>query len=253
MDISRHYIARKVPEITLLFWVVKLLTTAMGEASSDYLVNRYNPFIAVILAGLILLVGLYFQFKSIRYRPFVYWFSVSMVAVFGTMAADGLHIKLGVPYIISSIFFAAVLIFVFFVWNRTEHNLSIHSINTFRREIFYWSIVLITFALGTALGDLTASSFGLGYLDSGILFLVLFMIPLLGQKYVKAREVLTFWSAYILTRPLGASFADWFSKPKAIKGLGYGEARVALILIAVIVIYVSFMTLSKRELKRENP
>ena len=153
---------RKVPEITLIFWVVKLLSTAMGEATSDYFVFKINPYLAVLLGGICLAVALIIQFSVHRYKPWAYWLAVVMVAIFGTMAADALHIQLGVPYAVSTVLFAVILAVVFVVWYKSEKTLSIHSINNPRRELFYWATVLATFALGTAAGDLTATTLGLG-------------------------------------------------------------------------------------------
>jgi len=252
MDLSKKYLFRKVPEITLLFWVVKLVTTALGEATSDYLVLRYNPYLAVITTGVLLLLALIWQFKAKKYYPITYWVTAAMVAIFGTMAADGLHIQLGVPYIVSSAFFAICLIVIFIWWQKVEHTLSIHTINTRRRELFYWATVIATFALGTALGDLTATTFGLGYFVSGILFFVLFLTPFVLKGLFKINEILAFWTAYVLTRPLGASFADWFSKPKAIGGLDHGDGHTAILLGLIFFVLVLFMTFNARERKLEK-
>ena len=157
----------KVPEVTAFFWIVKALTTGMGESTSDFLVHRLVPEIAVVLGGIAFVVALYLQFSSDRYVPWRYWLAVAMVGVFGTMCADVLHVGLGVPYIVSTIFYAVVLAVVFRTWYRSEGTLSIHSITTERRELFYWAAVLATFALGTAAGDLTAVTFGLGYFGFG--------------------------------------------------------------------------------------
>jgi uncharacterized membrane-anchored protein len=242
---------RKVPEITILFWVVKLLTTAMGESTSDYLVFRINPYIAVALGGVGLVVALAFQFRARRYVTWIYWLAVVMVAVFGTMAADVLHVQFGVPYLVSTTFFASALAVVFIVWNKSEKTLSIHSINNRRREIFYWATVMATFALGTAAGDMTAITLGLGYFSSGLLFTALIAIPALARWLFGAGEVLTFWCAYVLTRPLGASFADWFGKPKSAGGLGLGDGTVSFGLTILIVIFVGYMTFNRDEAKNE--
>jgi uncharacterized membrane-anchored protein len=159
---SRHAFS-KVPEITAFFWIVKALTTAMGESTSDFLVHTLVPEIAVVLGGIAFAIALYLQFGKDRYVPWAYWLAVAMVGVFGTMAADVLHVGLGVPYIASTIFYAIVLAAVFRLWYVSEGTLSIHSITTPRRELFYWAAVLATFALGTAAGDLTAVTLGLGY------------------------------------------------------------------------------------------
>ena len=232
----------KVPEVTLLFWVTKLLTTAMGESTSDYLVKAYNPIFAVAVGTLILLGVVAFQVGKDRYIPWVYWLAVLMVAVVGTMAADVLHKQLGVTYLISSLFFAAVLTAVFVAWHRIEGTLSIHSITTMRRELFYWSAVMATFALGTASGDFTAHTLKLGYFGSAVLFALVILIPALGYRFFHMNEVLAFWFAYILTRPVGASIADWLGKPKHLSGMALGDGPVSLAFGVLIVACVSAMT-----------
>lgn len=249
MNIHARYALRKVPEITIFFWIVKLLTTAMGESTSDFLVFKINPYIAVALGFIALAAALLLQFSVRRYIAWVYWLSVAMVAVFGTMAADVLHIQLGVPYILSTLFFAIVLATVFIVWQRSEKTLSIHSINTRRREMFYWATVLATFALGTAAGDMTATTLGLGYFSSGLMFAGLIVIPALAYWLFDLNEIVAFWAAYVLTRPLGASFADWMGKPKAVGGLGLGDGTVSLALTVLIICFVGYMTLSRKRAK----
>ena len=192
----------------------------MGEATSDYLDHRFSPYLAATIAFIAFAIALVLQFKQDRYRPWVYWFAVAMVAVFGTMAADGLHVEVGVPYIASSLFYAVVLVVVLTTWYKTEGTLSIHSVHTPRREMFYWLTVLSTFAMGTALGDLTATTFNLGYLHSGILFAVIFAVPGICYWLFRLNAIVAFWFAYIITRPLGASFADWMGVPKNVGGSG---------------------------------
>lgn len=245
MELNKRTL-RKVPEITLIFWVIKILTTAMGEATSDFFDLKYNPYVVVPLGGLILLICLFIQISRPKYNVWSYWITVVMVAVFGTMAADSLHIQLKVPYIISSIFFAIILAAVFISWQKIEHNLSIHSIYTTRREILYWLCVLFTFALGTAVGDLTATTFKLGYLTSGIIFSVLFLIPAVVYLFNKKHTVLLFWIAYILTRPLGASFADYTSKSRSIGGLNYGDSHVAIVLTIAIFLLVLLLSIRQK-------
>jgi uncharacterized membrane-anchored protein len=244
---------RKVPEITAFFWVIKLLTTAMGEAASDFIVFKYNPYLAVLLGGVALGVALYIQFSVRRYNAWVYWFAVSMVAVFGTMAADGLHIQLHVPYVASTIFFAMMLAGVFLVWRQTERTLSIHSINTRRRELFYWLTVLSTFALGTAAGDLAATTFGLGYFTAGLVFLGFILVPAIIYWVTRNHEILWFWAAYVLTRPLGASFADWTSKAKSVGGLNYGDGHIAIVLAVVIFVLVAYLAVTRKDVKSNRP
>ncbi len=225
----------KVPEVTAWFWLVKALTTAMGESTSDFLVHTLVPEIAVLLGAIAFAVAFYIQFTKDRYIPWCYWLAVAMVGVFGTMAADVLHVGLGVPYIASTIFYAIVLAAVFRTWYVVEGTLSIHSIHTPRRELFYWAAVLATFALGTAAGDLTANSFGLGYFGSIWLFAAIIAIPAIGWFRFGMGSILAFWFAYVMTRPLGASVADWLAKPN---GVGLGTGLVSLGFAAAIVLIV---------------
>jgi uncharacterized membrane-anchored protein len=237
----------KVPEVTALFWLTKLLTTAMGESTSDYLVQRMNPVVAVGIGGLVLIGALVLQFRADRYVPWTYWFNVVMVAVVGTMAADVLHIQFHVPYAVSTAFFALVLTVVFVTWSRVEGTLSIHSIVTPRREAFYWAAVMATFALGTAAGDLTATTLGLGYPSSAVLFAALITIPAVGYWRFHLNAVLAFWTAYVLTRPVGASIADWLGKPKHLSGLGWGDGTVSLVFGVLIVVCVAALTRAERQ------
>jgi uncharacterized membrane-anchored protein len=240
----------KVPELTLLFWTIKLLSTAMGESTSDYLVFHIDPYVAVVVGCLGLLVALALQLRAPRYRAPVYWLTVVMVAVFGTMVADVLHVVLHVPYLVSSVALALSLAVVFVAWYRVERTLSIHTIVTPRRELFYWATVMATFALGTALGDLTAATLGLGYLASALLFAVLFVIPAVGYRYLGWDAVAAFWSSYVITRPLGASVADWLGKP-FLGGLGIGDGPVAIGLTIGIVILVGYLAVSRLDVPVE--
>ena len=240
---------RKVPEITVYFWIVKLLTTAMGESTSDYLVYQINPYIAVVLGCLGLGIALLLQLLVRRYVAWIYWWAVAMVAVFGTMAADVAHVVLGVPYLVSTIFFASVLTIVFAAWYATEKTLSIHSIRGGRRELFYWAAVMATFALGTAAGDMTASTLGLGYFPSLVLFAVLFALSALAYWRLGLNEIVAFWFAYVVTRPLGASFADWVGKP-FLGGLGLGDGSVALVLTALIICFVGYLTITRKDISQ---
>jgi uncharacterized membrane-anchored protein len=236
---------RRVPEITVVFWITKVLTTAMGEATSDFLVHRIDPFLAVALGGVGLLVALVLQFSVRRYVPWAYWLAVVMVAVSGTMAADVLHIEFGIPYSVSTAFFAVVLAAVFVLWQRSEKTLSIHSITTWHREAFYWATVMATFALGTAAGDMTATTLHLGYLLSGVVFTVLIAVPALAHRLFHVNAILSFWSAYIVTRPLGASFADWMGKPHSWGALGWGDAPVSLGLTVLIVACGAYLSVTR--------
>jgi uncharacterized membrane-anchored protein len=201
-----------------------------------------------------LVVALGLQFAAPRYVPWIYWLAVVMVAVFGTMAADVLHIQFGIPYAVSSVFFAVVLAGVFVVWYSTEHTLSIHTINTRRRETFYWLTVLATFALGTATGDMTASTFHLGYFVSGVAFTILIAVPAVAHRWFGLNAIFAFWFAYIVTRPLGASYADWLGVSHARGGLNWGSGTVSLGLTVLIVIAVALMSRGRdRELDDDQP
>ncbi|HEX4491155.1 MAG TPA: hypothetical protein VH914_08125 [Acidimicrobiia bacterium] len=242
--------ARRVPEVAVTFWIVKGLSTAMGESTSDYLVHVMAPELAVALGFCGFVAALVLQFRAGRYVAWTYWFAVVMVGVFGTMAADVVHVRLGVPYTASTIFYAAVLALVFIAWYRTEHTLSIHEIDTPRREAFYWATVAATFAMGTALGDFTAYTLKLGYFPSAILFAAVIAAVALGYRLRRGNAVLTFWIAYVMTRPLGASIADGLAKSHHDSGLGMGDGVVVLVFGALIVAMVTYLAITKRDVQR---
>jgi uncharacterized membrane-anchored protein len=246
---SREPLAAKVPEITALFWVIKIVTTGMGEATSDYLAS-----VSLVVAGVVgfagFCVALWLQLRTRRYVAPVYWFAVVMVAVFGTMAADGLHVGLAVPYAASTTFYALVLAIVFVLWYRSEGTLSIHSIVTRRRETYYWITVFVTFALGTATGDLTAMTLHLGFLASGIMFAVLITVPLVAWWRFRLNPVAAFWFAYVLTRPLGASFADWLGKSHALSGLNLGDGPVSGVASIIIIVLVSYVAITRHDIQQ---
>jgi uncharacterized membrane-anchored protein len=236
-------VAAKVPEITLLFWVVKLLTTAAGEAVSDYL-GLGNVVVGAAVELGLLVVAVVWQFRVRRYTAASYWFLAYAIAVFGTGASDTLHQVIGLPYAATTVLWALVLTLVFTVWHRREGTLSIHSIVTRRREAFYWATVFATFALGTALGDFTAVSLGLGYLASIGLFVVAILVPAAGWR-LGLGAVTSFWWAYVLTRPLGASAADYVSKTPSISGLGFGDGPTALVSTLAVAVAVAGLTLAR--------
>jgi uncharacterized membrane-anchored protein len=243
----------KVPMIIAFFWFTKVATTAFGESASDALNGLpTGPALAIPLMLIGLVWTLRRQFRRDRYDAWTYWSVVVMVAIFGTSAADALHVGLGVPYLISTIFYAIVLAVVFFVWHRSEGTLSIHSITTKRREAFYWATVLATFALGTACGDMTATTLHIGYLGSGFMFLGLIAIPWLGHRYLGLNEVFAFWMAYVLTRPLGASFADWMAVEPSRGGLGLGAGGASLILLAVVLLCIRRLATTKIDVLVED-
>ncbi len=241
----------KVPEITAIFWVLKLLTTGMGEAMSDFLGQNSVPLAALVgIFGLVL--ALWLQLRTEEYRAPYYWFAVMMVAIFGTMAADGVHIGASLPYTVTTPLYAMLVAAIFYFWYRSEGTLSIHSITTRRRECFYWAAVLGTFALGTAAGDLTALSLNLGYFPSVLLFAAIIAIPAIGWWRFNMNPIFAFWFAYIVTRPLGASFADWFSKPQSKTGLGLGDGTVSALALIVFIALVAYVTVTKCDVQSEH-
>jgi uncharacterized membrane-anchored protein len=234
------------PRITAVFWIIKILTTAMGESVSDYLVHGYNPYAAVLVGFVAFVIAIVLQYRTATYVPWTYWLAVLMVAVFGTMAADVLHVEFGVPYVASASLFAVGLVVIFTAWSRVEGTLSIHSISTTRRETFYWLAVLATFAMGTATGDLSAYTAQLGFLSSGLLFAAAFLLPAIAWRFFGLNAVVGFWIAYVLTRPLGASFSDWTGKSRHAGGLGIGDGPVALVLLILIAALVGQITIRER-------
>jgi uncharacterized membrane-anchored protein len=232
--------APKVAAVKPYFWALKLLSTAMGEAVSDFVVLDVNKYLGVFLGFVVFAAAITWQFRTPRYQTWPYWTAVSMVAVFGTMAADVIHVVLGLAYLVGAVFYAICLIVTFAVWYRTEGTLDIHSIVTRRREVFYWLAVIFTFAMGTALGDLFAITFHLGYLASAFVFTALICVPLAAWR-LGASPVLTFWVAYILTRPIGASFADFFGMAKNVSGMGFGHGAVSVVTLVAVVAFISYL------------
>jgi len=228
--LPRHFSASKVPEITILFWLLKLLTTALGESISDTLIHRFSSVPTVLTTGVLFAIVLTWQFTRSSYQTTPYWSAVLMVGVFGTMVADSFHIALGLNYATTVGLFGVSLVVVFASWYRTERDLSIHTITTPRRELFYWAAVCATFALGTATGDLTAITWHWGYLPSALFFSVVILLPGVAYRFVGASAVAAFWTSYVLTRPLGASYADWMGKDHSVGGLGWGSVHVAPVL-----------------------
>jgi uncharacterized membrane-anchored protein len=240
----------KVPEIAVIFWVLKLLTTGMGESMSDFLGQHSVPIAAAIgIFGLWFAIWL--QMRQREYRAPFYWFAVMMVAIFGTMAADGIHDGASIPYAVTTPLFALVTAGVFWFWYRSEGTLSIHSIMTRRREGFYWAAVLATFALGTAAGDLTATTLQLGFFGSVLLFAAIIAIPAIGWWRFDMNPIFAFWFAYVITRPLGASFADWFSKPPSTSGLGLGDGTVSGLALLVFIALVAYVTVTRCDVQGE--
>ncbi|HTW19572.1 MAG TPA: hypothetical protein VME70_05070 [Mycobacteriales bacterium] len=239
----------KVPEIIPLFWVVKVLTTAGGEATSDFL-TRYGNVVGGGIEVLEFAIGLLLQFSARRYRAFSYWWLAFSIAIFGTGIADFMHLDLHIPYFGTTLLWAAVLAAVFVLWHHAEGTLSIHSIHTRRREAYYWATVFATFALGTALGDYTASVLNMGYLGSAVFFGILIVLPGIAHWRFHLNAITAFWASYVLTRPLGASFADWFSKPQRIGGLHYGNGPTAAICFLLVAALVGYLAVARPDIQQ---
>ena len=240
--------AVKVPEVIALFWLVKLLTTAGGEAGSDYLAHYGN----VVGGGTVLLIfvaGAVLQSRTPIYRAVAYWSFAYAIAIFGTAVSDFLHLDLHMPYLQTSVLWALVLAAIFIVWYRAEGTLSIHSITTTRRELFYWSTVFATFALGTALGDYTAIALKLGYFSSIVLFGIIIVIPAAAYRWFGLNAVAAFWAAYVVTRPVGASVADYLSKPRANSGAGLGDGPTFAIFTAAVLLLVIYLSVARPDVQ----
>jgi uncharacterized membrane-anchored protein len=238
----------KVPHVAALFWIVKILTTGLGESASDFLAQK-TLLVPGLLGGIGLIAGLVLQIRSPRYHAPTYWFTVAMVAVFGTVVADLFNPMAGgvwsVPLPITAAGYAAALAACLTLWKRTEGTLSIHAIRTPRREAFYWATVLLTFALGTAAGDLTAFYLNWGFATSIECFAAAILVPAALWR-AGVNPVLTFWMAYILTRPLGASVADELGKDKPL-GLGFGDGRLTALGTALVIALVTYLWRSKAD------
>ncbi len=239
----------KVPQITLYFWVVKILCTTVGETAADFLNTSLNLGLTGTSAvmGALLLITLFFQFKSNKYIPAVYWLAVVLISVVGTLITDNLTDNFGVSLQLATVVFSVALAITFIIWYVVEKTLSVHKINTLRREAFYWLAILFTFALGTAAGDLVAESYKLGYLLSAGIFAALILMSWLAHKYLKLNAVLTFWIAYILTRPLGASIGDYLSQSNSDGGLGLGTVITSAIFLIAILATVIYLTKTKKD------
>jgi uncharacterized membrane-anchored protein len=241
-------VASKVPEILALFWLIKLLTTAGGEATSDYL-KTYGNFGGGGVEVVLFVAAVVLQFSTRRYRAFAYWFLAYAIAIAGTGVSDFLHLDAHIPYAGTSALWAVVLAGIFWVWHRSEGTLSIHSITTQRREVYYWATVCATFALGTALGDFTAISLNMGFLPSGLFFFGVILLPAIAWRGFGLNSIAAFWMAYVVTRPLGASFADWFSKPTKLTGLAFGDGRTAIVFAVAVLAFVAYLAVARRDIQ----
>jgi uncharacterized membrane-anchored protein len=245
---TRQAMLSKVPEVTIYFWIIKVLCTTVGETASDFLnVNLGWGLTGTSTAmGFCLAAVLFFQFRANKYIPGVYWLAVVLISIFGTLITDNLTDSLGVPLEVSTLVFTVALALTFAAWFAVERTLSIHSILTRRRESFYWLAILFTFALGTGAGDLMAESLGLGYLVTGIIVCAVIATITIAWR-LGLDAVLAFWIAYILTRPLGASLGDYLSQSQANGGLGLGASITSAIFLAAILAVVIFLTTTRRD------
>jgi uncharacterized membrane-anchored protein len=239
----------KVPEVTVYFWVIKVMATTVGETAADFLnTNLHLGLTGTTLVMGVLLAGvLVAQFRAGRYLPHIYWLAVVLISVVGTLITDNLTDHFGVSLWASTAIFGKALIATFAVWYANERTLSIHSIYTRRREAFYWLAILFTFALGTAAGDLVAEQLNIGYWKSALMFASVIGLVVIAWKYAHLNAVLAFWLAYILTRPLGASIGDFLSQPTADGGRGFGTAGTSAIFLATILAVVVYLARTKKD------
>ena len=240
----------KVPEVTLYFWIIKVLCTTVGETAADLLNTHFSLGLTklTLIMGAFLAITLFLQFRAKKYIPGIYWLSVVLLSVFGTLITDNLTDNFGVSLFTTTIIFSIVLAVVFAGWYFCEKTLSIHSIVTTKRESFYWLAILFTFALGTASGDLFAEKLSLGYLVSLLIFAGVIAVITVAHLRFKLNAVLAFWMAYILTRPLGASIGDWLSQAKDDGGLGLGTVITSGIFLTAILVTVIYLSITKKDI-----
>ena len=238
-------ILNKVADVTIFFWLIKIISTTMGESSADFLSHHFgfNSFIAAFIA---LLLAVVIQMRFKRYIPWMYWTVIVLVAIFGTMLSDRIH-HLGVPLLVSTTGFLLLLLLTLWIWYRSEKTLDMKSVHTPKRELFYWIVILFTFALGTAAGDLVADTFHFGLLDATLAFgVIMISVPII-LYLCHINKIALFWITYILTRPFGAAGADLLAKPAAHGGYGLGDGTTSILCTAIIVVLVVYLTISHRK------
>ena len=247
-------ILSKVPEVTIFFWIIKILCTTVGETFSDFVNVNLGLGLALttVIMGIAFFIVLYLQFKATKYVPGLYWLTVVLISVFGTLVTDNLTDGLGVPLEISTIVFSTLLLLTFLFWYLSEKTLSVHSIFTRKREAFYWLTILFTFALGTAVGDLYSEQLGFGYLPTGLIVVSIIACVFIVWKVFKLDSVLAFWVAYVFTRPLGASLGDFLSQPQKYGGLGIGATVTSVIFLIAILGIIVFLAVSKLDINPKN-
>jgi uncharacterized membrane-anchored protein len=248
VSVDTRTLLNKVPQVTVFFWVIKILATTVGETAADFLsglgLGLVGTTIVMSLAFAVVLVA---QFRARQYVPAIYWLTVVLISVVGTLVTDNLTDGLGVPLEASTTVFAVALAVTFLAWYRSERTLSIHSIVTRRREGFYWLAILFTFALGTAVGDLVDEKFGLGYWPTALIVAIIIAAVAISHLGFRANAVLTFWIAYVLTRPLGASLGDGFAQPRSDGGLGLGTTWTSVLFLVTILVVVVYLAVSRRD------
>ena len=241
----------KVPEVTIFFWIIKIMATTIGETGADLLIfnMKYGlPATSCIMCAL-LVAALLVQILTKKYIPWIYWTTVVLISIVGTLITDNLVDNLGVSLEITTILFSLALIATFITWYISQKTLSIHTIFTIKRELFYWAAILFTFALGTAAGDLAAESWRLGYATSGMIFASLIGVVVVSYYLFETNAVVAFWIAYILTRPLGASFGDYLSQPNTNGGLGLGTINTSGAFLMTILGLVVYLSVSQKAIK----
>lgn len=249
LDTKTKEMLNKVPEITVFFWLIKIMATTVGETAADFLNDNLNLGLTVtsIIMSVFLIVSIIFQFRQRKYVPSFYWLSVVLISVVGTLISDNLVDNLGVPLTTTTILFSIALFVSFVIWFISEKTLSVHTIFTAKREMFYWLTILFTFALGTSAGDLIAEGLNLGYFVSVLLFAGCIGLVAVFYYLFKINAVFSFWIAYILTRPLGASMGDLLSQSQKNGGLGLGTTGTSLLFLGAILVIVIYLTKSKRD------
>ena len=249
----RTILLNRVPEVTLAFWVIKILSTTTGETAADYLNDDVGLGLTLttVITGTILIAALIAQFVTKRYSSGFYWAAVVLFSIVGTLLTDNLTDNFGVPLWVSTVVFSVLLAATFPIWFLRERTLSIHTIFTRRRESFYWVAILLTFALGTAAGDLITEGFGLGYVVGVILFASLIGLIAIARFVFRANGVLCFWAAYVLTRPLGASIGDLLSQAPSQGGLGLGTTVTSAVFLAVIVVAAAYLGIKVARQRRD--
>jgi uncharacterized membrane-anchored protein len=249
VPLTGRQMLNKVPEVMIFFWIIKILATTVGETAADFLNTSLNMGLTntTFIIGVLLIITLFFQFRQRKYVPWIYWLSVVLISIVGTLITDNLTDNFGVTLETTTIIFSIALLVIFVAWYASEKTLSIHSIYTTKREAFYWLAILFTFALGTAAGDLTAEGLNLGYLISALMFAAVIGLVTIAHFRFKLNAVLAFWIAYILTRPLGASLGDYLSQPSDAGGLNLGTLGTSAIFLVIILSLVIYLTKTKRD------